>query len=114
MATITRAQAMKWDADAKKYGTFSFDVRNYVIWSEKALVRNTENEDGTITQHKIRYAERRGAERFTTVNVPVHIVNTLYPLESGCYRVIEESCEDIGEATEKKSYATLCKLSANY
>ena len=56
MASITREKAIKWDETAQKYGDFRFDVEYYVIWSEKALIKNIKHEDGTYTQHKIRYA----------------------------------------------------------
>lgn len=114
MASITREKAIKWDTEAKKYGSFRFDIEYYVLWSEKALIKNIKHEDGTYTQHKIRYASEYVRENgtITEVHKPVHIVNTLYPLESGCYRVIQESSEVIGKTVTKKNYTNLCKLSA--
>ena len=115
MASITREKAIKWDETAQKYGDFRFDLEWYVLWGEKALIKNIKHEDGTYTQHKIRYASSFSRERgdYTEYHTPVHIINTLYPLNSGCYRVVQESSEVIGEAVTKKNYNNLCKLSAN-
>ena len=115
MASVTYAQAKKWDETAKKYGDFRFDVRYYVLWSEKALIKHVENADGTITEYKIRYSSdfiREGGE-VREMHVPTYIINRLVPTSTeGVYSVREEHREALAEGTAKKSYNTLCKLSA--
>lgn len=116
MASITREKAIKWDETAKKYGDFRFDLEYYVLWGEKALIKNIKHEDGTYTQHKIRYASSFSRERgdYTEYHTPVYIIDKLVPTSTeGVYHVIEAHREAIGEATAKKNYNNLCKLSAN-
>ena len=116
MATVTYAQAKKWDETAKKYGDFRFDVRYYVLWGEKALIKHVENADGTITEYKIRYSSefnREGGD-FREVHVPTYIINLLVPTSTeGVYSVQEQYREALAEGAPKKSYNNLCKLSAN-
>lgn len=120
MATITREQFNKWNGQAKN--GFGFDFRHYVTWSEKQLVKEIKNEDGTITRYTISYYPER--ERITQNNgyswtketgrhLPTLRIDTLHPTHTeGIYRVQHGRDITIGQPEKTKKYATLCKLSA--
>lgn len=119
---LTKKQYITWTAQVQKFARgWEFDANIYVVWGEKTIVRETAAANGEYIQEKIRYREEYETitnEHNVTYNrrtgryIPVLIVNRLYPLPSGCYRVIEEERRDIGEAQETKKYNVLCKAAA--
>lgn len=124
MATLKREQYERWNNQAQEIAGngWRFDVEAYVFWTEKRPLRDTKLENGEILREKLVYfpeyeriVNQYGVRynRETGRVVPLYIIERLYPLNSGCYRVIEEKRKEIGEAREKKDYAALLKLAAN-
>lgn len=106
---ITREQYNKWNAEARKYGNFQFDVERYVIWGEKQLVKDVPVANGEYIRFVIGYYEKR--ENWRTIGyVPMLNVDRLVPTDSGCYRVHRVDAKELGELVTKKNYNALCKL----
>ena len=120
MARITSEQFNKWNGQAKN--GFGFDLRHYVMWNEKQLVKEIKNTDGTITRYTLFYYPER--EKITRGNgyswtqetgrqIPTLRIDTLHPTHTeGMYRVSHGEDITIGQPEKTKKYATLCKLSA--
>ena len=53
MAKLTREQYNKWNAQAKN--GFQLDLQYYLIWSEKTLIKDVQQEDGSIIRFKLWY-----------------------------------------------------------
>lgn len=120
---ITREQFNKWDAQVKKLAgaAWGFDLNKYCLWGEKTVINQEAIENGEYIQKKVVYYPE--FERVTNCHnvtynretgryIPTLLVNHLYPLESGLYRVIEVERREIGAAQEKKNFNNLCKAAA--
>lgn len=119
MPSITKEQFDKWNSKATN--GFKFDVKEYVCWGDKALVRHESLVGGKIAEFKIRYYEEfksKTNEWGCTYNVttgghiPTLEVNVLVPCETpGIYRVLTfEKGKSLGDALPKMKYDVLCKL----
>ena len=111
---ITKQQYNKWNEQAKKAAGdgWEFDVEKYVIWGEKAIIKNVPADNGEYDQYKIEYFPEYDTtqkyRRQTGRYIPTLVINRLYPLESGCYRVIEVERRAVGDPQEKKNYNVIC------
>lgn len=119
MPSITKEQFNKWNSKATN--GFSFDVKEYVCWGNKALIREEQLPEGKICEFKIGYSD----EFVTKTNdwgckwnvktgrkIPILDINILHPGSvKGIYRVqsIKQDIQ-LGEPQPKNNYSTLCKL----
>ena len=123
MATITREQAMKRQAQAPE--NWRYDWKHYVIWNENQLIRNIEQADGSVIRATVSFREgivKHATDWGSTWNTP-----------SGTYhvevRVNRWTCSNpetdvwtsygIGKARRisvaeftRRNYKDLCKLAA--
>lgn len=120
MARITREQFNKWSAQAQN--GFNLDLKHYVVWSEKRLVKTEKLQNGDVIEFNIEYRkefETKTNEHGCRWNVetgryiPELCITRWHPTTSGCYASGGYAKrEDIGEPQTSKKYNVLCKLSA--
>ena len=121
MPSITREQFNKWNSKATN--GFQFDVKEYVCWGNKGLIRHENLSDGKIGEFRIGYRN----EYVTKTNewgcswnvetgnkIPCLDVNILHPGSvEGIYRVeFFKSNIPIGDVQSKSNYNVLCKLAS--
>lgn len=108
MATITKAQYDKFNAQANEAG-FDFDLRTYVIWGEKGLVKDIKQDDGGYIRYAIRYVE--SYKRFEKTVFPELTISRLVPTHTeGMFsqHIMEE--RRLGDDVAKKNFKALCEL----
>lgn len=121
MPSITREQFNKWNSKATN--GFSFDIKEYVGWGNKALIREEKLPGGKICEFKISYWDEYTTKTndwgcswnvATGKKIPCLSVNILHPGSvEGIYRVQHYiSNEPIGEVQDKNNYNVLCKLAS--
>ena len=119
MPNITREQFSKWNSKATN--GFSFDVKEYVVWGNKSLIRDEKLDDGKIAEFRIGYSD----EYVTKTNdwgckwnvktgkkIPHLDINILHPSSTdGIYRVQSYKRGIVlGDTESKSNYGVLCKL----
>lgn len=119
MAKITKEQYMQWNEQAKN--GFNFDLRHYVIWSEKTLSKRIERAGGDVIEFKIEYFKEfeQKANNYgckwnveTGRYIPTLTVTIWHPTGTGCY--ISGGYKErrsLGEPEKTKKYNILCKFS---
>jgi hypothetical protein len=119
MPSITREQFNKWNAKATN--GFQFDVKEYVCWGDKALIRHENLSDGKIGEFRVWYRDEYktntnewGCKWSTPTgnHIPMLEMNILYPSSTeGIYRVISfGNGITLGDVQPKCNYNVLCKL----
>lgn len=122
MPSITREQYDRWNAKATN--GFSFDIKHYVCWGEKSLIKHIDLDGGKIAEFRISYMDEYKKEtnkwgcswRVPTGNkVPVLDVNVLHPSHTEGVYVVQHFKHDItlGDVEKKNNYGVLCKLAEN-
>ena len=122
MPSITKEQFDKWNAKATN--GFSFDLKQYVVWGEKTLIKHVNLLEGKIAEFRIWY--RNEFKRVTNQwgcsynvetggKIPTLEVNILIPSGTeGVYRVHSfKSNIVLGDVEKKNNYNVLCKLANN-
>lgn len=120
MATLTREQFNKWNAQAKN--NFQFDLQWFCVWNEKTLTKKIRLDGGKILELKLEYIkefETKTNEHGCRWNVetgryiPILDIRIWKPSESGsgCYIQTHEKSYIIGDAEKSKKYNVLCKFS---
>lgn len=120
MARLTREQYNKWNEQAKN--GFQFDIQYYVMWSEKTLIKNVPQEDGSIIQFKLWYIpeyETKTNEHGCKWNVktgrqiPMMRIERLVPGNTEGVYLVHTVRDDrpMGEPEKTLKYSTLCKIS---
>lgn len=120
MARLTREQYNKWDAQAKN--GFHFDLHYYVTWSEKTLIKNIKQDDGSIIQFKLWYMpeyETKTNEWGCKFNIktgrqiPMMRIDKLVPGSTEGVYIVHTVRDDrpMGEPEKTLKYSTLCKIS---
>ena len=112
MATLKRSDYEKWNEQAKN--GFKFDVRRYVLWSEKQLVKYVEQPDGSEIEYTLCYAAEHDPAcswRTTGRQIPTLSIQRLTPSGSGCYIGGRPDIYEVGAPETSKKYKTLCDLS---
>lgn len=107
MATLTREQFKKWNAQAQN--GFTFDIQCYCVWNEKRLKKSIERPDGSIIIFKIEYYHEYKTGRL----IPIMRIDKLIPGSTeGVYNVhtVKEKIT-MGEPEKTMKYSTLCKIS---
>ena len=123
MPRITREQFNRWNAKAQ--GGFKFDLRHYVTWGEKTLVKTIERDGGDVLEIRLAYEDeyetRHSAAgcRYrveTGRHIPVMHMQYWTPSSTpGVYTSRDlGQTQQIGDPQKTKSYDVLCKKSAVY
>lgn len=120
MAKLTREQYNKWNAQAQN--GFMLDLQYFLIWGEKTLIKDIEQENGAIIRFKLSYIDEfetrtnehgcRWNER-TGRKIPVMKIDRLVPCKTeGMYQVINiAENRQMAEPEKTMKYSTLCKIS---
>lgn len=121
MAKLTREQLIKWNDKAQN--GFTFDIQYFLIWNEKTLIKDIEQEDGTIIRFKLWYRSEyetktnsygcKWNER-TGKHIPVMKIEKLIPTKTGSSMYSVHTIKDnmqMGKPEKTLKYATLCKIS---
>lgn len=120
MAKLTREQYNKWNAQAKN--GFQLDLQYYMIWSEKTLIKDVQQEDGSIIRFKLWYMpeyETKTNEWGCKWNVktgrqiPMMRIEKLVPGSTEGVYIVHTVRDDkpMGEPEKTLKYATLCRIS---
>lgn len=120
MATITREQFEKWNAQAKN--GFKLDLQYYLCFSEKTLIKDIPQANGDIIQFKLWYLpeyETKTNEYGCRWNVRtgrqipmMRIEKLLKTSTEGSYQVVTiKDDRPMGEPEKTLKYSTLCKIS---
>lgn len=120
MATITREQFEKWNAQAKN--GFKLDLQYYLCYSEKTLIKDISQANGDIIRFNLWYLpeyETKTNEYGCSWNfktgrqIPMMRIEKLLKTGTeGCYQVVTiKDDRPMGEPEKNMKYSTLCKIS---
>lgn len=120
MARLTREKYNKWNEQAKN--GFQFDIQYYVMWSEKTLIKNVPQEDGSIIQFKLWYIPEYETKTNdfgckwnvkTGRQIPMMRIERLVPGNTEGVYLVHTVRDDrpMGEPEKTLKYSTLCKIS---
>lgn len=120
MAKITRAQFEKWNAQGQN--GFAFDLQHFLVWGEKRLHKIIPQENGDKLEVVLdyrpeykRHTNEHGCSWNTETgrHIPYMSVTRWCPSGTDGVHISHgfSERENVGEISEKKNYAYLCKLS---
>ena len=108
MATLTKKQHDLWNSKCKN--GFTFDVKRYLVWSEKQIHKYIDLPNGDKLEATIYYTDEYDRYRFTGVRPVLHLQlwhpDGAFMRSSGIGKTIS-----LGEIQEKRMFNQLCALS---